>query len=242
MKSRQNRGCRPQITFTSDFHELVQGDLVPGPSVLRYDPLRLIPVAEINGDKHEIHAHIRFHPSAQMWEGKLVVPAHTPLAALSNPAGQGFMLETSFDLPPGTDELETWFSCTHADGETHWDSHDGKNYWLRFSLYDIKDVQATVCKPEVKNPAQSSLTFDIVSLPQVHQIVVRWRLPAFQERPRVDAVLVRSVASDGDIHWTTDPDGIQVPIDTAVVFDLVYFIGDRKFTDDNYGRYYLADE
>ena len=42
--------------------------------------------------------------------------------------------------------------------------------------------------------------------------------PSFPDRPRVEAVLV------------------PVPTDATVAFDLVYFVGDRKFTDDNHGR------
>ena len=241
MKLRQNQGSRPQITFTSDFHELVQGDLVPGPFVLRYDPLRIIPREEVDGDKHEIHAHVRFHPSGQTWEGTLVVPANAPLIDLADPAGQGYMLETTFTLPEGVDELETWFSCTHDDGFTHWDSNDSKNHWLRFTLHDIKSVQATVRKPDKKNPAQSSLVFDIVTVPQAHSVVARWYLPSFQDQPRVETTLVPAETKKEGKHWTTPPEGIPVPTAATVVFDIVYFIGDRKFTDDNQGRWYLAD-
>jgi hypothetical protein len=34
---------------------------------------------------------------------------------------------------------------------------------------------------------------------------------------------------------------LAVPKDAAVVFDLVYRVGGREFTDDNQGRWYLAD-
>lgn len=241
MKPRQNQGRRPQITFTSDFHELVQGDLVPGPFVLRYDPLRLIPPEEVDGAKHEIHAHVRFHPSGQTWEGTLVVPANAPLAELANSSGQGYMLETTFNLPEGTDELETWFSCTHDHGFTHWDSNEGKNYWLRFSLSDIKTVQATVRQPGKNNPAQSSLEFEVVTIPQVISVVARWHLPSFQDGPRVETELIPTGTQKEGTHWSAPPAGIPVPTAAIAAFDLIYFIGDRKFTDDNQGRWYLAD-
>lgn len=240
MKARQSEGRRPQITFTSDFHELVQGDLVPGPCVLRYDPLRLIPAEEADDSRHEIKAHVRFHPSGSTWEGTLVVPATAPLAELANPSGQGFMLETTFTLPEGTDELETWFSCTHDDGQTHWDSNDGKNQWLRFTLHDLKSVHAEVKEPDEQNAAQSKLEFDIETIPQVTAITARWYLPSFQDRPRVETPLVASAAGPGK-HWVAPPEGIPIPTGAAVTFDLVYFVGDRKFTDDNQGRWYLAD-
>ena len=53
---RANQGSRPQITFTSDFHELVTGDLVPGPCALRYDPLRLVELGDDADEPHHIRA------------------------------------------------------------------------------------------------------------------------------------------------------------------------------------------
>src|SRR5271165_5910321 len=105
MMTRSNRGKRPQITFTSDFHELVVGDLAPGPCVLRYDPLRLV-AAVTHGRRLEVWSFIRFHPCGGGWEGVAGVPARVPLGLLADPAGQGYMLESSFTIPPGCDELE----------------------------------------------------------------------------------------------------------------------------------------
>ena len=34
---RRGQGYKPKLIFTSDFHELVNGDLIPGPCLLRYD-------------------------------------------------------------------------------------------------------------------------------------------------------------------------------------------------------------
>ncbi|BCU76800.1 DUF6209 family protein [Luteolibacter sp. LG18] len=240
MKPRQSKGRRPQITFTQDEHELVQGDLIPGPCVLRYDPLRLLTDEDTEHGAHEIHAHIRFHPSGQTWEGTLTVPEDAPLAELADPAGQGYMLETKFELPAGTDELEAWFSCTHDDGYTHWDSENNQNHWLRFSLHDVTEVKAVVKAPDQQNPAQSKVDFDVTTIPQVTSVTARHRLPAFQERPRVETPLVSADGPDGK-RWVAPPEGIPVPVGAAVAFDLVYTIGDRKFTDDNQGRWYLAD-
>src|SRR5690242_10772901 len=106
-------GRKPQLTFTSDFHELVQGDLRPGPCVLRYDPLRLITVADNCNERHEIRACVRFHPSGGTWEGSLTVPPNAHLKDLADPAAQGFMLETTFPLPTDCEAVEAWFSCEH---------------------------------------------------------------------------------------------------------------------------------
>ena len=47
MTKRAFEGLPPQITFTSDFHELMRGDLRPGTDMrLRYDPARIVPPGE----------------------------------------------------------------------------------------------------------------------------------------------------------------------------------------------------
>ena len=241
MKPRQSQGLRPQITFTQDLHELVQGDLIPGPCVLRYDPLRIIPAEEIQDERHVIHAYLRFHPSGQLWNGILVVPANAPLAEMADPAGQGYMLETRFDIPAGTDEIEAWFSCTHPDGYTHWDSDDGKNHWLRFSLHDITEVKAQVVPPDAANPAQSAVELTITTIPLVTWVTIRYSLPSFPDRPRVEAPLIQTGSTDAGKTWGAPPEGILVPAGATVTFDLIYGVGERKFTDDNQGRWYLAD-
>ena len=115
-----NRKATPvEITFTSDFRELVQGDGAAGPCVLRYDPSRLASKPG-GGDGRRVRAYVRFHPGGGEWEGQMTAPSK---------AG---MLETRFDLATDCRELEVWFSSTHADGQVEWDSKFGRNYWLRF--------------------------------------------------------------------------------------------------------------
>jgi hypothetical protein len=241
MNPRQNQGLRPQITFTADFHELVQGDLVPGPCLLRYDPLRLIPADEAGEHDHEIRAYLRFHPSGQTWEGTLLLQDGAPVADLAHARGQNFVLKSTFEIPAGTDEIEAWFSCTHEDGYTHWDSNEGKNHWLRFSLHDIKEQQAVVRPPDKRNPAQSALELDVLTIPQVHTLTLRWRLPAFPERPRFETPLVATGETKKGKRWGSPEEGIFVPVGAVVAYDLVYYVGDRKFTDDNQGRWYLSE-
>ena len=241
MTLRQNQGLRPQITFTADFHELVQGDLVPGPCVLRYDPLRIITPDEADDHDHEIRAHLRFHPSGQTWEDTLLLQDGAPLADLANARGQNFVLRSTFEIPAGTDEIEAWFSCTHEDGYTHWDSNGGRNHWLRFSLHDVKEQHAVVRPPDARNLAQASLELDVTTVPQVHTLTLRWRLPAFPERPRFETPLVVTSETAEGKKWSSPAEGIFVPVGAVVAYDLVYSIGDRKFTDDNQGRWYLSE-
>src|SRR5262245_17325891 len=134
LKSR-SAGHAPQITFTADFHELVQGELRPGPCVLRYDPLRLLPfeeIAALSGGVRSIVACVNFHPAGGHWEQELKFRVTPQMQTLADPTGQGVMLETKFDLPQGCEELECWFYSADASGGKRWDSRMGKNFWLRF--------------------------------------------------------------------------------------------------------------
>jgi hypothetical protein len=110
---------------------------------LRYDPVRLVS-ASTHARDLQIKAFVRFHPCGGVWEGILTVPARVPLGLLADPYGQGFMLETTFTIPPGNDELEIWFSYINPDGNICWDSEFGQNYWLRFPLHDIEINKAIV--------------------------------------------------------------------------------------------------
>jgi len=226
---------RPQLTFTADFHELVQGDLIAGPCVLRYDPLRIVKMRNINPPS-EIHAHVRFHPSGALWQGKLLLPSNARLQDMADPAGQGVMLDTTFDLPADCEELEVWFCVPQPGGAPSWDSNDGKNFWLRFALHDLQVSRAKVA--QVAGQPQDSLDLEVGSVPEVDAITVRWRLPSATDEPRRETALAATASAPK--KWTP-PTPILVPQAATVVFDLVYYVGGRKFTDDNQGRWYLAD-
>ncbi|WP_146851625.1 DUF6209 family protein [Brevifollis gellanilyticus] len=240
MQLRQNAGARPQITFTSDFHELVQGDLVPGPCLLRYDPLRLVSLGDAATEEHHIRAYVRFHPVGVEWQGLLELPAGLPLAELADVTGQGFMLTATFDIPEGCDALELWFSCTHDDGQTHWDSDLGKNHWLRFGLADLKLKTAKV-KPAKKTEAQDTLAFEVSTKPKIESVEVRWHLTNSPKTPRIITPLVCTGDTPAGKTWTAPDGGIPVPKGAVVAFDIVYNVDSRPYTDDNQGRWHIAD-
>lgn len=241
MQLRYNKGAGPQITFTSDFHELVTGDLVPGPCVLRYDPLRLVELGDTEDEAHQIRAHVRFHPGGAEWQGKLELPAGVPLADLADPTGDGYMLSTTFELPEGCEELEIWFSCTHKDGSVHWDSDYGKNHWLRFNLADLKIGKAKIEAKTRDRQPQDTLVLEVAAKPAIDAISVRWRATSIPHFQRQVADLVAGEQGKAGRKWTTRGAGIPVPKGATVVFDLVYKSGERTYTDDNQGRWYVAD-
>ena len=241
MQLRQNAGFRPQITFTSDFHELVTGDLVPGPCELRYDPLRLVTAGDAATEHHNIRAYVRFHPVGSEWQGTMDLPSGLPLAALADSTGQGFMLKTTFDIPQGCDELEVWFSCTHDDGRTHWDSDMGKNHWLRFGIADLTLKAAKIKIAKKKTAAQDTFELDIATKSKVESVSVRWRLTNSPQAPRVITALTCSSDTATGKTWASPDGGIPVPKGAVVAFDIVYTVEGRAFTDDNQGRWYIAD-
>lgn len=241
MQLRQNAGSRPQITFTSDFHELVQGDFVPGPCLLRYDPLRLVSLGDAATEHHHIRAHVRFHPIGSEWQGVMDLPAGLPLADLADTTGDGFMLTSTFDLPAGCEDLEIWFSCTHDNGETHWDSDHGKNHWLRFGLADLSLKKAKIKTTKKKTAAEDDLEFEIGTKPAVESVNVRWRLTNSPQTPRQVSSLVCATETPAGKTWTAPEGGIPVPKGAVVAFDVVYQVQGRTHTDDNQGRWYIAD-
>lgn len=241
MQLRKNAGSRPQITFTSDFHELVQGDLVPGPCVLRYDPLRLIELGDAATEAHHIRAYVRFHPLGVEWQGLMELPAGLPLADMADITGEGVMLTSNFEIPEGCDELEVWFSCTHENGHTHWDSDHGKNHWLRFGLADLTLKAAKVKPAKKKTSAQDSLEFEFLTTAEVQSVEVRWRITTVPGYVRQITPLVPSESTAKSKTWTAPDGGIPVPKGATVAFDVRYRIDDRTFTDDNQGNWYIAD-
>lgn len=241
MITRRSAAHRPQLTFTADFHELTQGDLVPGTIGLRYDPWRIVPpaeIAEFPTSGKPVHAYAKFHPTGQYWEGDLWLHPGVRMDVIPDPAAQGPMLTADLPLAPGAEGVELWFSYVNEAGQSLWDSNGGKNYLLRFPTHDLDIVSA-----EVKTaPDGASDRFSVIvnSKAAVDSVTLRWRLTRLPNLPREERPLVASTHGDGDKTWAAPDDGFIVPHNATVAYDLVYTIGDRKFTDDNEGTWYLA--
>jgi hypothetical protein len=237
---RRGQNYRPRLTFTSDFHELVNGDLIPGPCLLRYDPLRVVPKSEIGSlpkTQRPITAHIRFQPSEQLWEKDLLFRRASRLIVDEDPTGQGTMLEAEFVLPGGCQELECWFSYADQNGETRWDSDMGANFWLRFPTYDleISDAQI-VARP---NAALNLFKLDIESIPAVESVEVRWRYTNAVNDARYQQALAPTLLGERK-RWSLSGEGTAVSSNTPLAFDLVYRVGSHTYTDDNQGTWYIV--
>jgi hypothetical protein len=241
MLKRRGKGQWPQIIFTSDFHELVRGDLLEGNCVLRYDPYRIVPPGEIAGlpqSQRSITCHLHFHPEGQTWEGEMRFAPATYLVAQYEPTGQGTMLEIDFHLPPGSDEIECWFSYVDETGKTLWDSNLGSNFWLRFPTHDLQITVAEL----VAGPtgALDLFELEIESVPAVETITVQWRYAneitgTSQQRPLTETLL-------GDRKRWSLPGGAPVAWNTPLAFVLLYTVAGQTFFDDNDGTKFVVSK
>lgn len=237
---RRGQGYKPKLTFTSDFHELVNGDLIPGLCLLRYDPLRSVPMNEIAGlsnNQRPITAHIRFHPSGQLWEKALRFPRASRLIVDEDPTGQGTMLETEFSLPKDCQELECWFSYFDDLGEPKWDSAMGANYWIRFPTFDLELVNAEIVAR--KGQALDLFKLAVESVLAVEAIDVRWRYTNAISDARYQQRLTVTLRGDRK-SWSLSNGGVSVSSDSPLAFDLVYRADGHTFTDDNQGTWYIV--
>jgi hypothetical protein len=236
---RRGQGYKPRLTFTSDFHELVFGDLIPGPCTLRYDPFRIVPRNEVPllpKTQRPVTAHIRFHPSGQLSEIEMHFRPAEWLNVDEDPVGDGTMLQARFDLPEGCRELECWFSYLDNHGETKWDSAMSANYWLRFATFDLEITEAAIATRP--NLPLDLFRLEVQSLPEVTAIDVRWRYTTAINDARYQRPLDVTFL-EGHKKWSLGA-GADVASDTPLAFDLVYFVDGNKYTDDNQGTWYVV--
>jgi hypothetical protein len=237
MLTRRYIGVPPQFTFTADFHELVQGDCLPGPCRLRYDPFRIVPASDF-ASPGAVECFVRFLPSGHLWQQSLPVHPGVLRPEYWDAAGQGFMLETVFTLPEGCDELEFWFNYVDSGGSVRWDSAGGENYHLRFPTYDLDQPRGVIVSSP--DPAFDRLQVHVSSVSEVEAMELRWRLTSPVARPRQEIALVASPGEKGCTNWSTPDGGVPVPTKSTAVFDFVYRVHGRPHTDDNAGTWYLA--
>jgi hypothetical protein len=237
MLTRRYKGLPPRLTFTADFHELVNGDCRAGPCLLRYDPFRIVPPNDF-ASPGAMECFVRFLPSGNLWQKALSIPRGVLRPEYWDPASQGFMLEMDLDLPKDCDELEIWFSYVESSGGVRWDSASGKNYHIRFPLRDLDELMGLVSVS--LDSAFDRLQVHISSVPEVDSIELRWQVTSPVDLPRRETALVASPGDKGYTKWSTPDGGVPVPTKSTVVFDLVYRVHGYRHTDDNAGTWYLA--
>ncbi|HWR49855.1 MAG TPA: DUF6209 family protein [Bryobacteraceae bacterium] len=225
-----------QISFTSDFHELLQGDLRPSAGLtLRYDPDRLVPPGDyVFGDSSwPITAHLRYSDQGPLTEMPLRGPV-TPVPD-RDPMGQGSMLTASTAVPAEARFVELWVSGQMSDG-LHWDSDYGRNYWFRFPYADIH-IESAIVLPRERGQAQFIL--DVRGVPEIERVSVRFFNAAASVPVRREEQLREAQrTAEGRRRWTLED---QVAPTSLVKFKMYYWIEGRRYKDDNSGAYYTAD-
>ena len=240
MLHRTEEQYRSQITFTSDFHELVTGNLKPGSTVrLSYDPQRIVPTGDpyVFGDpQRPVTVHVRFGPASPTVISELTSPG---IAA--NPdrdaTGQGSMLKTNIEIPPDRQMLSLWFSFVDSKGAVVYDSDFGVNFNFRFPENDLQIISTNVVADPAEQVGRFSL--QLSTTPEVDATSVRF-CPV--GRPRTDGqeLPLRQIdgGSENRKQWMLE--GVVVPLEKVISFKVFYWIGGVRFKDDNTGHYYLS--
>ena len=244
MRQRRCAGKPAAITFTSDFHELVTGDLRPGASLLlRYVPLRIVPAGEAYrfGDPaRPVCAHVQFAPGALPLDVPLVSPAGIIPCPDLDPTGQGSMLAAALGVPSDAELVNLWFTYDSAAGTVLYDSAYGANYRFGFPCRDIGAVE-TVVSPR---PDGTTDRLDIVirTADAVDDLLVQYVLAADPACLKHDLYMRRTgpdAAQPGAVAWAAS---VDIPHQATVRFRVCYWIGGRRLIEDDGGAWYMAPE
>ncbi len=244
MKQRRCAGKPAEITFTSDFHELVTGDLRPGATLLlRYDPGRIVPAGQRYrfGDPDQpVRAHVQFSPGAPPLDVRLLSPAGIVPCPDVDPTGQGSMLSALLAVPADADLLIVWFSYESAASTILYDSDYGANYRFGFPCLEIEVAQANVAA----HADGSADRFDVVirAAADVEDVLVQYVLVADPACAEHDLPLRRTgpdAAHPDATAWAASAD---IPRHATIRFRVCYWIGGRRLIEDDGGAWYLAPE
>lgn len=242
MTQRINQSNAPQLIFTADFHQLLRGRLAPGSTcTIRYDPDRIVPPGDdyVFGEPaRPVVAHLQFQRHGPLTDLTLASAAGLLDYAPTTVTGQGPMLHGVFDVPADAEWVMVWFSFTGADGAVRYDSNNGANSLFRFQHDDIELLEAAVSTGA--DAPLSYFTCRVEADASVEAITVRYRVTnSSTPHDYPDAPLLRtSPSSAGRAVWELT--GTPVPQGSVVAFDLLYYVGGRRFKDNNQGRYFIA--
>lgn len=230
------------LTFTSDFHELLEGDLRPGgPVTLRYDPHRIVPEGDdyrFGDAQRPIYLHAVFHRGGAEISRILSTPGGTVDLPVRDETGQGYMLAATLDVPADADYVGLWFRFETSTGETVWDNDHGTCFWFRFPSSDIEVVTADVAtKARAKT---GSFVLEVAAAPTVERVAARFLAVNDSTFAKTQVDLVKTDRSDarGRSIWVTAD--MPVPAKAILRFKLYYWLDGRRYKDDNSSRYYLA--
>ncbi|AHG89348.1 hypothetical protein J421_1811 [Gemmatirosa kalamazoonensis] len=178
------------LAFLDGWRELQHGDITAGGSlVVRYEPSRFRASAK------EIVGYARFLPGGQI--------RHATLRERRAPRTTAVAAEIA--VPPETDQVELWFQCVDADGETVWDSRFGENY--RFEVVRPRP------RPTDSLHARAGATVDAALITVAEDAAVKEN--AFESRPGYPSnstSLQTSLHVAARVRRPVDPDGVWVDV------------------------------
>ena len=244
MSQRINQSNPPHLVFTEDFHQLLRGRLEPGANVtIAYDPDRIVKPEDnytFGDPARPIVAHLQFKPGGPVTDLPPASPAGVLEHAPTTVTGLGPMLKGVFETPEDAEWVMVWFSFDGAGGAVRWDSNNGANTLFRFQQEDIKLLEAAVVTAE--GAPLSYFTCRVETDGHVEAVTARYRVTNGPTPPDCpEAPLQRAgEETEGQVIWELK--GAPVPQGSVVAFDLLYYVGGRRFKDNNQGQYYVAGE
>ncbi|MBD2472755.1 DUF6209 family protein [Nostoc sp. FACHB-145] len=234
-------GKPAQITFTSDYHELVTGDLKPEVNChISYDPLRIVPKdgSYVHGDPSKpIFIHVQFKENGSTQSKEL----YSPNGIISDPhidvTGRGSMLFQEVFIPSDAEELIIWFSYLNPNtNETLYDSDYDHHFHFRWPYHD-----AWVRKVDVVDDSLSDrFELEVGTIPSITQVSVNWRvLNSTELLKEVTPLKNVSQTDDGTKIWKLST---VVPKRAILRFKLYYEVNGRQYKNDNASQYFLAPQ
>jgi len=165
------------ITFTMDFHQVVQGDLQPGKKFLiDYDAERLPNERSTYQGKPawSITAYVKFSETGQPHPYVLKSLTGPVRPKITNESGSGTIMKASVPVPVNASEVILWFVNTGRSGAVYYDSDYGRNYWFRFVQNDIRVISdQIVSDPETP---YSGFGVQVSAAPALTGVSVHYRV------------------------------------------------------------------
>jgi len=224
MNSVATKTTSPQLTFTADWQNQIQGSFIPGTIKLRYDLQRLATEAEPAESDIEVFA--RFLPEGVIWSNPLKLEKK---AGAKKKNGSSYVA-TDLPIPADCEELELWFSRQLPSGETQWDSNFGKNYRQRFPSMDLEVSKVKITRSKAKKPVADSFMLEVKSGLKIEAVTLEcsWEVDG-ESVPLSLPMELKSEKKTGKT-WAMPDTKIAIPCGVAVTYSFSYYIQGVKYS------------